>query len=145
MAAAKTTAERQREFKEKKKRLGLKEVSGLWAHKDDHNEIKRYVQMLEDRRTKGSRSELSLKEELWGPVRDVLLIGGELPNYARRKDGGLELRIDGLEVIVGDETILKYYLEGKLFISKTIRPGGFEYMRAPLADDVWFKASFPNF
>lgn len=53
MAAAKTTAQRQREFRERKALQSELEVRGIFAHPDDHEPIKRYAGKLRRKREKG--------------------------------------------------------------------------------------------
>lgn len=53
MAAAKSTAQRQREFLERKLRLGETAVRGIFAHPDDHAPIKAYAGKLRRKRQKG--------------------------------------------------------------------------------------------
>lgn len=53
MAAAKTTAQRQREFRERKALQSALEVRGIFAHPDDHPPIKAYAAKLQRRREKG--------------------------------------------------------------------------------------------
>jgi hypothetical protein len=53
MAAAKTSAERQREFRARKAGQQTPEVRGIFAHPDDHEPIKRYAGKLQRKREKG--------------------------------------------------------------------------------------------
>ena len=43
---AKTTAERQQEFKQRREAAGLKELRNIWCHPDDAERIKAYVARL---------------------------------------------------------------------------------------------------
>jgi len=56
MAAAKTTAQRQREFRQRKALQAAIEVRGIFAHPDDHPPIKAYAGKLRRKREKGGRA-----------------------------------------------------------------------------------------
>jgi hypothetical protein len=47
---AKTTAQRVEATKQRKREAGLKEVRSLWAHPDDHAQIRAYVARLNAKR-----------------------------------------------------------------------------------------------
>jgi hypothetical protein len=50
MAAAKTNAERQREFRARKAQTEATEVRGIFAHPDDHAEVKEAAAKIARRR-----------------------------------------------------------------------------------------------
>ena len=56
MAAAKTAAQRQREFRERKAEQCAAEVRGIFAHPDDHEPIKAHAAKLQRKRAKGGKT-----------------------------------------------------------------------------------------
>ena len=50
MTTAKTTAQRQADFRRRKAQSGEKEVRGIFAHADDHEPIKTHAAKLAKRR-----------------------------------------------------------------------------------------------
>jgi hypothetical protein len=52
MSAAKTNAERQREFRQRKADTETTEVRGIFAHPDDHQQIKDEAAKIARRRTR---------------------------------------------------------------------------------------------
>jgi len=52
MSAAKTNAERQREFRQRKADTAATEVRGIFAHPDDHQQIKDEAAKIARRRTR---------------------------------------------------------------------------------------------
>jgi hypothetical protein len=57
MAAAKTTAERQREFRARKAEQQATEVRGIFAHADDHEPIKAHAAKLQRARERLAKKE----------------------------------------------------------------------------------------
>ena len=55
MSAAKTTAERQREFRARKAQRAEQEVRGIFAHVDDHAAIKEQADKITRRRERKNR------------------------------------------------------------------------------------------
>lgn len=53
---AKTTAERQREFRARKAAQTAAEVRGLFAHPDDHQAVKNYAAKLARKRAKAAKA-----------------------------------------------------------------------------------------
>ena len=53
MSAAKTVAERVREYRRRKAEAALAEVRGVFAHPDDHPPIKAYAEKLQRKRARG--------------------------------------------------------------------------------------------
>lgn len=56
MSAAKTTAERQREFRARRAADSIVEVRGLFAHVDDHASIKAHAAKLAKRRERAGKA-----------------------------------------------------------------------------------------
>jgi len=57
MAAAKTTAQRQREFRARKAEQQALEVRGIFAHPDDHEPIKAHAAKLQQKRQRAANKE----------------------------------------------------------------------------------------
>ena len=55
MTAAKTNAERQREFRARKAGTTATEVRGIFAHADDHTTIKAYAEKVTQKRKRNQR------------------------------------------------------------------------------------------
>lgn len=118
MAAAKTVAQRQKEFKDSKAAKGMREVHNLWAHKDDHEEIKAYAGMIAQRRGSWSSQSVSFNGEMFEPVKKWLLVGGEPPEWAKR-DNGIYLAFDSMTLHISQtEVTQKFYYKGKEFFTK---------------------------
>jgi len=58
MAAAKSTAERQREFRARKAQQSTPEVRGIFAHPDDHEPIKAHAAKLQRSRERAAKKAL---------------------------------------------------------------------------------------
>ena len=55
MNAAKTSAERQREFRARKAETAATEVRGIFAHPDDHAEVKEVAAKIARRRQRAAK------------------------------------------------------------------------------------------
>ena len=57
MTVAKTAAERQREFRQRKAAKQVAEVRGIFAHADDHQAVKAEAAKINRRRTRKNKSQ----------------------------------------------------------------------------------------
>ena len=53
---AKTNAERQRQYRDRKAQEGETEIRGIYAHPDDHQAVKAYAERLARKRKKSNTS-----------------------------------------------------------------------------------------
>jgi response regulator of citrate/malate metabolism len=49
LKVAKTSSQRQKDYIEKRKTIGLKQVHGLWAKPEHHKKIKEYAKTFENK------------------------------------------------------------------------------------------------
>jgi hypothetical protein len=143
MAAAKTTAQRQKEFKSAKKAEGMDEIHNLWAHKDDHEAVKRFAQMVSEKRIRGESVTDEWSKEVFDPVKEWLMVGGDQPSNARRAFGMVQVAIDEARIIIGDDVVLETSHQGKLVLRKTYRFRSFGVLDLKLDGDSWVNLVFP--
>ncbi len=91
MNKPKTTAERQKAFRETQKKRGLKEIRNLWSHPDDHETIKQFVNQLNNHRLgKMAIFEISMQGEMSERIESDSKINAVL-KFAKQKGWGQEI------------------------------------------------------
>lgn len=142
MATAKTTAQRQEKFKESKMAKDMKEVHNLWAHKDDHDEIKRFAKMVSDRRLHGRSVTDEWNQEAFKPIKEWLIVGGDQPSNVQRTDGCVQVAVDEVAITIGDDVVLETAYKGRPVLKQTYHFRSFGYSKFKLADGAWINMIF---